>query len=64
VDFNGLTPSLYARLLHGDGRELMEGMAHVDLQAIDRGGILLRGFPDIGRSAHPVRQGWWCVPLE
>ncbi|MGE4240330.1 MAG: hypothetical protein AB7E83_07715 [Ramlibacter sp.] len=56
-------PPIHEATLTDDGRrELLIRLTCVTVLKIDKGGILLTGFLDNGRSAHPVRQSWWCVP--
>lgn len=55
-------PESRATVCSEDGRELLVSLRCAHLRKIDRGGLLLSGFLDEGRSVVPVRQAWWCVP--
>jgi hypothetical protein len=56
-------PDARATVTDDSGRELLLALSCARVRRIERGGILLSGFLDQGRSVEPVRQAWWCVPV-
>lgn len=55
----GGAPETCATVCDANGVELLPALRPARVQRIDRGGVLMVGFLDLGRSAVPERQAWW-----